>query len=64
MKTGAYIRVFRDGKWQNIDIVDATSDDIDNLAETRPEMGWKWVHFLVKWIQAHVEFEDEPEDEE
>ena len=64
MKTGAYIRVERDRRWQNIDIVDATPDEIDSLSSSRPDMGWKWVHFLVKWIQSHVEFSDELEDDE
>lgn len=54
MKTGAYLRIQRAGKWINADIVDLTPDEI--RAAIQPDKAILWVIFLVKWIREHVVF--------
>ena len=57
MKTGAYLRVQRDGKWINADIVDLTDDEIREAI--KPDRAILWVLFLVKWIREHVMFDED-----
>lgn len=59
MKTGAYLRIRRDGKWVNVDIVDMTEDEI--RAAIQPDRAILWVIFLVKWIRDNVFFEEDHE---
>jgi hypothetical protein len=54
MKTGAFVRIQRDGKWVNLDIVDLTEDEIKRAITV--DRAILWVIFLVKWIQEHVVF--------
>jgi hypothetical protein len=59
MKTGAYLRIQRAGKWVNVDIVEMTEDEI--LAVFSPDRAAKWIVFLVKWIREHVVFGEDEE---
>lgn len=59
MKTGAYLRVQRDGKWINADIVDLTDEEI--YAVFSPSRASKWIVFLVKWIRENVIFGEDQE---
>ncbi len=57
MKTGAYLRVQRDGKWINADIADMTELEIRDFI--KPDRALLWVIFLVKWIREHVMFDED-----
>ena len=56
--TGAYIRVKRDNKWQNLDIACLTDDELDAWIGTKPiyrdDNGWGWTKFLASWIRDNV----------
>lgn len=52
--TGAYVRVFRDGRWENVQIDQLTDDELDQLEKDQPERGWVWAKFLAKWIRDNV----------
>jgi len=55
--TGAYIRIKRDGKWQNIEIDQLTDRELETFAERQPDMGWKWAKFLARWIRDSIQKE-------
>ncbi len=57
MATGAFVRVERDGKWQNIEIDQLTDDELIDFAEKHPHVGWKWAMVLAKWIRDNVHSE-------
>ena len=57
--TGAFIRIERDGKWSNVEIDQLTDEELIEVAEARPEHGWKWAKFLAAWIRDHVKEGDE-----
>jgi len=52
--TGAYVRVTRDAKWDNIEFDQLTDDEMDCFANESPEDGWKWAKFLAKWIRDNI----------
>lgn len=52
--TGAFIRIQRDGKWQNIEVDQLTDDELAWLAVQLPKDGWKWAKFLAAWIRDNV----------
>jgi hypothetical protein len=52
--TGAFLRVKRDGSWKNIEIDQLTDEELEELATSQPECGWKWAKFLAKWIRENV----------
>lgn len=52
--TGAYIRVQRDGKWENVEIDQLTDGELDGLADEQPDRGWMWAKFLAQWIRHNV----------
>ena len=52
--TGAFIRIERGGKWQNIEIDQMTNAELDILATGQPGRGWKWAIFLAKWIRDNI----------
>lgn len=53
--TGAYVRVLRNRKWQDIEIDQLSDPELDAFAETVPEDGWKWAKFLAGWIRDNIE---------
>lgn len=53
--TGAFLRIQRDGKWQNIEVDQLTDEELDRVAKEQPERGWVWAKFLVKFIRENVE---------
>ena len=48
--TGAYIRVQRDGKWQNIEIEHLTRKEREEYFKTNDPV--KWAHLLCEFIAA------------
>jgi len=52
--TGAYVRITRDAKWDNIEFDQLTNDEMDCFANESPEDGWKWAKFLAKWIRDNI----------
>jgi len=49
--TGAYLRVKRNDKWENIEIDQMTDVELDALAERQPNDGWVWAKYLAKFIR-------------
>ena len=59
--TGLFIRVLRNGKWQNIEFEHLTDAEMDNHILRQPvDMGWAYAKALAKWIKENVK-EQEPE---
>jgi len=52
--TGAFIRIERDGKWVNLDIVCLTDEELADLEKSQPDRGWMWAKFLSGWIRDNV----------
>jgi hypothetical protein len=58
--TGAYVRVIRDGRWQNIEFDQLTDEELDAFEARTRDLGtvagegWKWAKFLAKWIRDNV----------
>ena len=52
--TGAYLRILRDKKWQNIEIDQLTDQELDELEREQKEKGWIWAKFLAKWIRDNI----------
>ncbi len=52
--TGAFIRIFRDDRWQSIEIDQLSDEELDELAVGLPEDGWKWAKFLATWIRDNI----------
>ncbi len=52
--TGAYVRIQKDGTWQNIEIDQLTDKELDQLEKDYSDRGWFWAKFLAKWIREHV----------
>ena len=54
MRTGFYIRIQRDGRWQALDIVDFTEEEratwIASLDET---VAKRWLAGLIKFLAEH-----------
>lgn len=64
MITGMYVRIERDGAWQNLEINELTDQELDAFAARQlPEYGWSWAKALARWIRDHVvDEEQEPSD--
>ena len=52
--TGAYVRIFRGGKWQSVEFDQLTDDEMDAFSEQLPGDGWMWAKFFGKWIRDNV----------
>lgn len=53
--TGYFVRVERDGKWQNSDIASMTDAELDAFLERQGvERHGMWVKALAGWIRDHV----------
>jgi hypothetical protein len=53
--TGAYVRIEREGRWQNVEIDTLTDAALEAFAARQGvERGWLWAAALVDWIEAHV----------
>lgn len=52
--TGVFIRIKRDGKYENIEIEHLTDQELEDFATSLPDKGWIWVRLLVKWIRDNV----------
>ena len=60
MKTGFYIRFERNGKFENLDIADLTSEEFRGFMISHPSIeGQNWAIAFHKWIIDNVVFEDE-----
>lgn len=55
MRTGYFVRVLRDNKWQDLDITECTDEEL--LAYTNSlkdiEYAKSWIRELAKWIRDH-----------
>jgi hypothetical protein len=52
--TGAYVRIRRDGEWQNVEFDELTDAEMEAFAERDPESGWKWAKFFARFIRDNV----------
>jgi len=53
--TGLYVRVHRDGAWQNLEYDQLTDAELEAFAAAQPvEQGWLWAMALARWIRDHV----------
>jgi len=52
--TGAYIRVKRRGKWENIEFELLTDKEMAEFVDKDPEVGWKWAIFFAKYIRDKI----------
>jgi hypothetical protein len=59
--TGYYIRIERDGEWQNLDVAELTDAELDFWQEQSPIAGWHWAKVLARWIRDNVKTERRPE---
>ncbi len=56
MATRAYVRIFRDGKWRNVEIDRLSNDELSTFAESQGlTRGWVWAKFLATWIRDHID---------
>ena len=55
--TGAYVRIYREGKWQNVEFDQLTGAEMTAFAEDHPEDGWRWAIFLGVWIRDNIKEE-------
>ena len=58
MATGAYVRIDRGGKYQSLEIDELTDEELEQFATIRPDAGWIWAKFLVKWIRDNINEEE------
>jgi hypothetical protein len=52
--TGAYVRVKRKGKWENIEFELLTDKEMAEFADKDPEVGWKWAIFFAKYLRDEI----------
>lgn len=53
--TGAYVRVQRDGRWQNVEYDQLTDEELEQwMAEMDADEARKWLRFSVKWMRDNV----------
>ena len=49
MKTGIFVRIEREDKFQNLDITELTNSEIENLFEDKDK------HDVLQWLIAMIE---------
>ena len=59
--TGAYVRIKREGKWDNIEIEYLTDEELEKFLTEKDSK--KWAIFLAKFIRDNV-FEQVEETDE
>ena len=55
--TGVYVRVKRNGKWENIEFELLTDKEMEEFVAEKQEQkqdGWKWVVFYAKYLRDTV----------
>lgn len=56
--TGYFVRVERNGRWQNLEIETLTDAELDALQTIEishhGSSGWQWTKALAKWIRDNV----------
>ncbi len=53
--TRAFVRIFRDDKWQNIEVDQLSDPEWEAFAAAQGvDRGWLWAKFLGKWIRDNV----------
>jgi hypothetical protein len=57
--TGAFIRIERDGKWQNIEFERLTKEEAKTFFEDNPKDMIKWLMFLHNTLADYVQCTDE-----
>lgn len=55
--TGAFVRIERNGKFENIEFENLTEEEMKAFASKQPERGWQWAIALAKWIKENVKEE-------
>lgn len=50
--TGAYVRIEREGKWENIEIDQLTDEELDSFLPDQDPV--KWAKFLAGWIRDNI----------
>lgn len=54
--TGFYVRVQRDGAWQNLEFDQLTDAELEAFVAAQPvERGWRWAVALARWIREYVQ---------
>ena len=51
--TGAYVRVKRKGKWENVEFELLTDKEMAEFAYDS-EVGWQWAIFFAKYIRDKI----------
>ena len=62
--TGIYIRAYRDGRPQSLELDELSDEELAQWAEQQRERGrdgWSWAVELVKWIRDNVKAERAPQ---
>lgn len=53
--TGAYVRIKRKGKWENIEFECLTDKEMEEFAKLRSDdVGWQWAIFFAKYLRDNV----------
>ena len=52
--TGAYVRIKRKGKMENIEFELLTDKEMEEFAYADPEVGWKWAIFFAKYLRDKI----------
>jgi hypothetical protein len=54
-KTGAYVRIMRNGKWQNLDITELSDTELRNFFQSENDTKLlNWAIFLAGFIRDSV----------
>ena len=53
-KTGAYVRIQRDGNWLNVDITALTNAELTAYFEDNPGRAVQWATMLAAWIRDNA----------
>lgn len=65
MATGFFVRTFREGKWDSVEIDQLTDAELDAVADKHGnDRGWLWAKALAKWIRDNIQSEIVPETKE
>lgn len=53
--TGAFVRIMRNGKAYNLEIIELTDKELDAYFDEQPPLAVKrWARFLAGWIRDHI----------
>jgi len=52
--TGAYVRVKREGGWENVEFELLTDEEMKEFSKSQPKDGWLWAIFLAKYLRDNI----------